>query len=81
MITESDSIMLEAFNGLVPDDMIACYGSPALTAAGGSLAASDAMCRDLRRRKLLVGEGRGTHAYYYISEKGRKALADFNKGT
>lgn len=36
----------------------------------------DGMCRNLRRRKLLHGEGSGKFATYYPTDKGREAVED-----
>lgn len=44
-------------------------------AAGGNFTTADAVCRNLRRRKLLKGEGSGKMASYYPTDKGREALA------
>lgn len=74
-LTEVERDVLNVFKachgGSGGRDAMAAY----CAAPGFSAAEAIAVCRDLRRRKLLCGEGRGTHAYYWISDKGLAALS------
>lgn len=84
-LTDRERAILAAFVSLAKEDdegAWACYyidiaraaidaGIPTAVVTGQS----EAICRDLRRRKLLAGEGRGIHASYWPTDKGRAALA------
>jgi hypothetical protein len=45
------------------------------TDAGLREAEIDGVCRNLRRRKLLTGEGGGKFATYYPSDRGREVVS------
>lgn len=77
-LTAVERAVLDAFksaNDSDPVGSLAAYAFDVQKAAPGfGGAEAIAVCRDLRRRKLLHGEGRGTHAHYWIAEKGLAAL-------
>lgn len=46
-----------------------------VVAAAGDAGVAEAVCRRLRQRKLVDGQGRGKFAQYGINDKGKAALA------
>jgi hypothetical protein len=78
-LNDEEKAVLKAFVALDAEDnggAWAAYYAPIVTAAGGGLPTAQAICANLRRRKLLKGEGRGLHAAFYPTEKGKEAVAD-----
>lgn len=79
-LTTGEQVLLEKFRDLGADDDSGAWAwyyppiSQALAAAGRNPEEADAMCRNLRQRKLLDGQGRGRHASYWITDKGKAAL-------
>lgn len=65
-----------------PDGAWAAYHPTITAAADGVLTYAVQVCRKLRERKLLAGEGRGEHATYWPTDKGREraAAAELKKG-
>lgn len=47
-----------------------------VAAAKGDLPRADAICRNLRKRKLLEGSGRGKWVQYGITDAGKAALCE-----
>lgn len=43
--------------------------------AAGDIDRSEAICKGLRKRKLIDAEGRGMHSNFAINDRGREALA------
>lgn len=57
-----------------PDAWLNSFYHTIIEAAENSVFLADATCRNLRRRKLVDGEGRGKNAQYAINDKGKAAL-------
>lgn len=77
MLNDQERTLLEVFAKLEKEDPQGAWNSyyhEVVKAAGGDLTTADVMCRNLRRRKLLSGEGRGKHASYWPSDDGKAAL-------
>lgn len=73
-LTDEEQAVLLTFNRLTdedPDGAWSYYHSEIIQAGGFR---ADGICRNLRQRKMLNGQGRGQHASYWISDKGRKVL-------
>lgn len=77
-LDENERPVLEAFKKLDAEDPEGSWNAfyiDIIKAAGDSLPRAEAVCRRLRSRKLLTGQGRGQAASYYITDKGKEALA------
>lgn len=73
-----DRAVLETFARLEKEDSGGAWNSfyhEVVTAANGDPNVAEAICRNLRRRKLLKGQGRGRMAAYYLTDAGKQALA------
>jgi hypothetical protein len=57
-----------------PDDAFHWYYTEIVAAVDGDETKADEVCRELRRRKLVTGVGRGSVAHYQINKKGYQAL-------
>lgn len=75
VLTDAERSVLAAFVQNEKDDPEGAWNwfHHSISSAAGSESA-DAICRSLRRRKLLKGEGSGRFATYYPTDKGREAL-------
>lgn len=58
-----------------PEGTWACYHHSILDVTGGRIELAEVVCRNLRAKKLLKGDGRGTHATYYPTDAGKAAVA------
>lgn len=58
-----------------PEGTWACYHHSILEVTGGKIELAEVVCRNLRAKKLLKGEGRATHATYYPTDAGKAAVA------
>lgn len=70
--------MLRAFVALEAEDPEGAWNyfyPPIVEAVGGLAPFADQVCRELRRKKLLKGEGSGKMATYYPTDKGREKVA------
>lgn len=75
-LTDVEAAVLLTFVKLDTDDpggAWAAYYADVIKAANNDLDLANATCRNLRQRKLLKGEGRGMHASYYPTDKGKAA--------
>jgi hypothetical protein len=82
-LTDQERAVLETFKRLSnkdPEGSWACFSHDISSTRVhqddhgiGSFEADD-ICRNLRRHKLLNGDGRGRNSFYWISDKGRKVL-------
>lgn len=73
-LTDVERRVLEAV-AAEPDGWLNHFYSTITEAANGDFHLAQATCMNLRRRKLVDGEGRGKWAQYGINENGRAALA------
>lgn len=83
-LTDDERRVLEAFVANEKKDANGAWNSfhdsiLAAVADGGevtdwTIGIADATCRNLRRRKLLKGEGQGQRASYYLTDKGKEAV-------
>jgi hypothetical protein len=74
-LDDRERAVLEALAKEDDDAALAAYYAPIIEAAGGDLDVAQATLRNLKRRKLVGGEGRGLHASFWIEPKGREAIA------
>lgn len=78
-LTDGERAVLAAFVALEKADPDGCwnwfYADVVRAAEGtGDGGRADAICRNLRKRKLLKGDGTGKFATYYPTDKGREAV-------
>lgn len=76
-LSEDERNVLEKFVELEKADPEGSWNSffNEIVEAAGDMFRAEATCRELRRRKLLKGEGRGKWATYYPTDKGKEAVA------
>lgn len=77
-LDDDERKVLEAYVKLDAEDEGGAWNSfyREVVAAAGDLHLADAICRRLRRRKLLSAKGRGAMASYWPTEAGKRALND-----
>lgn len=78
-LNDQERAVLTAYRDLSdkdPDGAFAAYVMEVIKAVHPyGVPTAQATSRNLRKRKLLDGQGRGLHAAYWITDKGREALA------
>jgi hypothetical protein len=76
-LTDSERAVLAKFVELEAADPEGAwnYFHHEILAAAGDAGPAAAICADLRRRKLLKGEGRGQFTSYYPTDKGKETIA------
>lgn len=75
---EMETAVLKVFAANEAEDSEGAWNSfhhSIIAAAGGHPEYADQVCRELRRKKLLTGEGRGKWATYYLTDKGKTQAA------